>query len=1771
MSGRRYSRRRARIALYRLFTTVLLASLLCSAIPPAGGSATAAVSSPARRSFESSRAEEGPVAVRVDATTVGNTAFSRVRANPDGSRTLTVSPRPLHRWDTASSTWKEWVNEWRPVAGDGPFAFESTANGYEARIGTPESIASGGPALRYAVDGAAISMHLLGAAPRSATAHGARVSLADALPGVGIDYLVDNERIKEEIRLRSAPASAAAAVLTFNLQLTEVTARKQADGSVDFENASGEALIRMPRHFMADSSGDPERGYSDAISVSLTELGNGRVQLKLTPDFGWLTDPDRGYPVVIDPTVYSARYWPTGAAAQNATIYEADPNRNDPGTALGNNLLYVGKRPDGLRRDVLIRFPELTQLPQDSTVIGATLDLYAEGGSDAMPMEMYANTAPWDDETVTWGTRPSMGGTIHASRSSIAPGVNSFNVSNLVRSWIQGTLHNNGVRILSTGAAGQTVNFHSSYASNQPELEVTYVTATRFGVNRLWTYASQDYGGGNTGSVNVSTGNFVLQHDGGSIAARGFDVGLTHTYNSQDPYYQSPSSFSYPGADAWYGEGWSVSERMQLYELNGGNAIVLKDGSGGSNRVYAKAGASSGIQNYHRPLYYDATLTKDVSGTATYARTYTLAPNSGGRTLYFDADGKLTELTDRNGNYLRYGYDASGRLTAITDVAGRRTALEYAGTGGRLSKITDTAGRVSTYGYDGYGNLTTISHGVGTVDEVTTTLTYRAAVNQIMSVTNPRGHRSYIGYRTDHDWETAGSESGWAVKTGPATLTQSADRAYTGSGSLKVSLSGISNSTYAEVSRAYATPEAFNSVPQEFAILIYVPAGAPRLKATVVARYRDVNAGWASDATLATGQWNAVRVEDMRVNPAFPIHEMGVQLRTASGEPAYTGAVYLDHQFFKGVTTSLTDAEPNDNTIAGFDYDWDGAATTSAGKPTTTVSRLDEDGSTFRDSRYTYGRDGEVTRVRDPLGNPTGVRYDSLLRLIEVTPPGETAGTDGTTKLRYGYYPNSNEAQTFTNEAEDASRRGANLENGDTRYVIDARNEGRRQHTGGDGQPDQRFLATVYVRNAAGNVLQTQANEYNAGTDLEVGDHDTFPTAYKRWRTTAYGYGSGGVLTAMTPPECYKKPSAEEYDCRTEYVYQSTNTGYLTQISAPAGTGEVNADGTPKRRVTTVVPNADGAPASVTDPRGQKTTFDYDGLGRLEKVSYGMQDGSADFFHTYVYDPNGNLTEARETAGSLVLGKTTWTYDENNQPLTEARTQGTTRTVTYDYYPNGQTRTMASYAGTVTFTYDGALRLGTQTDPKDGGRAISYAYDSRSRLIKTRFPSGVEQTTTYDIRGREKEIRLGTATTQHQRFTYDYGDPNAGTFWAGLVVRSTEDTGGVGSSATSYTYDLLNRLTRVERTGASAYQESYAWDDNDNRLSVTKDGVTTAATYDRANQLTQLGSTGYTYDRNGNARTYGNVSLTYDAANKWTGGSVGTTSLAFAYDAFGRRVSRTVGGAETEYWYDATGLAQETGTDGLSFLRSPGGALLARDHTATGITVNYGTDRQGSVTALTDTDTSLDNTYSYDVWGGIVRATGARINPLRYVGGYYDSATELYQMNARYYQAGAGRFTQQDPKAGSVFEPSRYIYTFGDPANYTDKSGLEIDKRYGASPGATSGYVAGSGVFARPSGFRQSTVNQAVAEAPTNSSGQMVCPTCGTTIPATTTVQTRNGPVTRRGFDLDHYPTTWSQRVQEMQGWDPPPTRSRVLDYYNAGVRVQCPACNQGHLYEGYP
>ena len=73
-----------------------------------------------------------------------------------------------------------------------------------------------------------------------------------------------------------------------------------------------------------------------------------------------------------------------------------------------------------------------------------------------------------------------------------------------------------------------------------------------------------------------------------------------------------------------------------------------------------------------------------------------------------------------------------------------------------------------------------------------------------------------------------------------------------------------------------------------------------------------------------------------------------------------------------------------------------------------------------------------------------------------------------------------------------------------------------------------------------------------------------------------------------------------------------------------------------------------------------------------------------------------------------------------------------------------------------------------------------------------------------------------------------------------------------------------------------------------------------------------------------------------------------------------------------------------------------------------------------------------------------------------------------------------------------------------------------------------------SDLYARGS-FRRSARQKAESEAPRNSNGKIKCPTCGKEIPDKITINTKNGPADRIGYDLDHYPETWAERKVKLQ------------------------------------
>jgi RHS repeat-associated protein len=387
--------------------------------------------------------------------------------------------------------------------------------------------------------------------------------------------------------------------------------------------------------------------------------------------------------------------------------------------------------------------------------------------------------------------------------------------------------------------------------------------------------------------------------------------------------------------------------------------------------------------------------------------------------------------------------------------------------------------------------------------------------------------------------------------------------------------------------------------------------------------------------------------------------------------------------------------------------------------------------------------------------------------------------------------------------------------------------------------------------------------------------------------------------------------------------------------------------------------------------------------------------------------------------------------------------------------------------GDLTYVYDDANQL-TQIIEPDGtcttgaGSAansgcIKIEYNANGAETKRTYPGNATVTQTIDNAGRPTRITAkDSAGATKVDIGYSYTAASAGaatsTDRTNIVSRTSHlEQGIIAGAITSYTYDSLNRLTAaIEKVGTTTSASwTYAYDDAGNRTQQVRAGSTGAAagtinyTYDAANRIasTSTDTTTWTYDAAGNQTRNGitGQTATYNSQGAVTG--IGST----AYGAMGQgNTFQTTRSADTtEYLNTPLGLtAEKFGYGGSrAFTRdSTGDATSAR--LSGGSRYYYAKDQLGSVVGLFDKTGTYLGGYSYSPYGE-ARSTGTNQavstnNNLRYIAGYYDPASGLYKLGARYYDPSLGRFTQFDP---SGQEANPFAYAEGNPAVKSDPSG----------------------------------------------------------------------------------------------------------------------------------
>jgi RHS repeat-associated protein len=204
--------------------------------------------------------------------------------------------------------------------------------------------------------------------------------------------------------------------------------------------------------------------------------------------------------------------------------------------------------------------------------------------------------------------------------------------------------------------------------------------------------------------------------------------GLSLTFNRT--FYQSLAERYNLGS---LGRGWTSQWDLRATTDSKGNVVIRSIGD--LQRVFEKQS--------------DGTYTEDGGATLTITNGQYRLKEFNGTVSLFGTDGKLSYVEDTNANRITLQY-TNNNLTKLVHTNGDSLTLTY-NAQGRISQITDSTGQVTSYSYDAVGeNLLSV-----TSPEDTTTYTYdtgniAAKKYSLLSV------KSDLGYERNFEYDKQG-------------------------------------------------------------------------------------------------------------------------------------------------------------------------------------------------------------------------------------------------------------------------------------------------------------------------------------------------------------------------------------------------------------------------------------------------------------------------------------------------------------------------------------------------------------------------------------------------------------------------------------------------------------------------------------------------------------------------------------------------------------------------------------------------------------------------------------------------------------------------------------------------------------------------------------------------------------------------------------------------------------------------------------------------------
>lgn len=1425
----------------------------------------------------------------------------------------------------------------------------------------------------------------------------------NVFPDTDLLYTAFGHNIKEQIVINKAQATYR---YDFLLDLDNLTAALNEDGSVSFVDAESNLVYRIPVPFMEDEAGV----LSDAVEFVLNETNQGLV-LTVEADAAWINAEEREFPVKIDPSfiIYSG-----SALDEIYSAYTMEAAPND--TTLGRQYLYVGAQPYSTSNDgryrTFMHFNDMPAIPAGYEVVGAQLQLYqqlyTQRDCSSFPVGIYEVTTSLPSSyssyynwfsAMTWrNNMPSYdeSNAIDYVMVDSTKGYRYWNITELVKKWYaEGTDNTTCALVMMNESDIDTYYYYASvaflaYASTIPPiLIVSYRNNT--GIEPYYTYATLGGAAAGTAYVADATGQLKVGKELVSYASSTNPFSLNLIYNSDyftlasGTDYQPPSKL---GLSMNVGSGWTLDYIQKVEAETIDNIDYLKYTDGDGTIHYFMEDSTPDDSNY--PYYDEDGLGLKMKINST--NNYTMADDDGNEWTF--TNNYLTSVKDSDGNKINVTY-SNGRITTITQLNKDQAEINlatFAYNGNELASVTDNAGNVYTLVYSS-GKLSSIKKNNVTIAAYT-----------------------YDGYRLTKMTDSESSYSlAFTYASGKVSSYKELGGSTTGA-TVAVTYPSHSRTTY----RDYGQDRTANT---EDDILTHYLFDYAR---------RTANAYTTDNTGVILGATNAAYYErtstdesnDKRNNRTVRSASIGLAsqqlLKNTSIESTSNAWT------FSGASRATTNPRTGAYSIKGTltsnetQYAMKSSETLTAGKTytvsayvnTSDVTRFDgagvslmvTDGSQSWNSNY-------VNYITSDTVDDGWVRISVTFKAPSTDTYGITIFNSGSIGTVYADDIQMEEAEApssynlLENGSMEMSSYGWTMGNGAAYSTSDGVAASSTSLKINGNPTDQTTNAyqdvtlnlpasQTYVLSGWVNANAVPDEDDNKETDLdnrskECGlraiitySDDETETHYVPFNTDLTDTWQF-VSLAVVPKETTKTVSKIRVVCAYE---GNANAAYFDNISLV------------REAAQTMRYDEDGNLVSVETPGLDEDVNTYENGNLIKTVTGGYGTYKYTYDSTYkhrltsvtndlitqsmTYDSAGNAITTKLAGSGTKTINTSATYDDSKNRLVSI-TDATGATVTYGYGTNNAKMmalptSITDPNGTVTSTeYDSNYRV-TETSIEDLAELVyNYTNGNLSSVQRTNN-SNITQAYnfTYDAFGNMTALKVGTQTLA----TYTYGSGN------GLLQTQTYANG----DSVSFTYDKLGRTKTATYSDGLVLTYVYNGEGNLHSLAETKDGtsVTYLYNYDSIGRLIN------SEKQDGTAATL-HTHQVYNAYNQLT-----KQSWQIGGDAYAENYTyNSADGSLNTFTVERNGteLAEFTmNYDDLRRLSSASSDIFNKNYTYRDISDSNTTTQVSAVdyyrTSYGYTYKFAGYSYTYDELGNILSVTDSIGNTTTYT---YDDQGQL--------------------------------------------------------------------------------------------------------------------------------------------------------------------------------